>query len=65
MQGAGSPIPLGDPRLRLQDYREVGGVWLPFRWKVQNDSLGVTVVQFDQVETGVEVPDGVFERDGG
>ena len=40
---------------RFEDWREVGGIALPFRVVTENDASGRTVIQFTEAETGVEV----------
>ena len=40
---------------RFEDWRAVGGMTLPMRVITENDSSGRTVIEFTDVETGVEV----------
>jgi CubicO group peptidase (beta-lactamase class C family) len=50
-------------RTRLEDWRQVEGVWLPFRWvgSFAEESLGVATVQYERVETHVEPAADAFE----
>jgi len=47
------------------DYRDVNGVKLPFRWELcyAHPQLGVTIYQYDTVETGLELPETFFLPD--
>ena len=62
--------PLG-PRVptttRMGDYREVGGMRLPFRVEIENPFTGVIAVRYERMEVDGEVDERVFERkeDGG
>ncbi len=47
----------------FSDWREIGstGVQFPYRAQVDNDLLGKTIVQIEQVETGVTLPAEAFD----
>ena len=54
----GSRIPVAT---RYEDYREVHGIRFPFRVVVSNDSdPSRTIIQYDTIETNVEVNDDIF-----
>ncbi len=44
----------------FEDYREVGGLRLPFRIVSSTDATGRQIVEFDSVELGVEVAEDAF-----
>jgi CubicO group peptidase (beta-lactamase class C family) len=50
-------------RTRLEDWRQVEGVWLPFRWvgSFAEESMGVVTVQYERIETHVEPAPDAFE----
>ena len=50
-------------RLRFGDFREVSGMLLPFKTQVKfaNPMIGKAVLTVDEVELGVELPEGAFE----
>jgi CubicO group peptidase (beta-lactamase class C family) len=50
-------------RTRLEDWRQVEGVWLPFRWvgSFAEESMGVVTVQYARIETHVEPAPEAFE----
>lgn len=49
-------------RQRFGDYREVSGMTLPHRTEIQvpNPVVGTVVVTIEEVEVGVDVPEGAF-----
>jgi hypothetical protein len=50
-------------RTRLEDWRQVEGVWLPFRWvgSFAEESMGVVTVQYERIETRVTPASEAFE----
>jgi len=50
-------------RTRLEDWRRVEGVWLPFRWvgSFAEESLGTATVQYERIETHVVPSPDAFE----
>jgi hypothetical protein len=50
-------------RTRLEDWRLVDGVWLPFRWvgTFAEEALGSATVQYERIETGVHPESDAFE----
>jgi CubicO group peptidase (beta-lactamase class C family) len=45
---------------RYSEYRDVSGVKLPARIEIKNDFHGKTVIQFDDFDLNVELPDDAF-----
>jgi hypothetical protein len=57
---SGSGLPQVPVKTVFGDYRDVGGLRLPFRIRVSNDHTGATTVTFDSIETGLELPAATF-----
>ncbi len=55
--GSGSGVPV---ETRFEDFREVGGLRIPFRITSTNIRAGSRIVQFDTVETGLELGEETF-----
>jgi hypothetical protein len=45
---------------RFEDWRDVGGLRLPFRMITEDEASGRIVIQIESFESGLELPDGVF-----
>ena len=45
---------------RFEDYREIHGVRIPFRTISNNELIGQTTIQFDTIETNIEVNVDIF-----
>ena len=50
-------------RVIFSDFRDVSGMLLPFRTEIHysNPIIGTVVATIDDVELGVELPEGTFE----
>jgi len=46
---------------RLLDWRETDGMYLPYRWEIDSDIYGKTIVEIEKVETKVDLPADAFK----
>ena len=54
--------PLLPQTLRFEDYRDVGGLRLPFRWSTEDEGSGKIVAEIESFEAGLELPADYFAR---
>ncbi len=53
-----------DQTMRLEDWRDVDGLRLPFRYVVESEGSGKIVVEFESFETNLQLPDDYFRAAG-
>lgn len=61
---ADTPIGRNPTQVDYADYRDAGGVKIPFRWTLARTS-GRFTIQIDEVKSNVPIEDGKFEKPSG
>ena len=58
-----SPLGFVGRTTRYEDYRDVEGVQIPFRWVIHSPhpASGDVVLQYDKVETRLDIDDEAFK----